>query len=147
MDWNVLLYAGKWLFILLFYSALAALLSGVYREAARHVQKSPASGVFYGRLRVVSAGSDEQMQPGMLLTLKMETTMGSDPESDIVLRDRFISRRHARMQWDGAIWWLEDLGSKNGTLLNGQPCPPQRAQMIPPHASITLGDITFELVD
>jgi pSer/pThr/pTyr-binding forkhead associated (FHA) protein len=31
-----------------------------------------------------------------------------------------VSRQHARIHWDGSVYWLEDLKSTNGTLLNGQ---------------------------
>ncbi len=45
--------------------------------------------------------------------------VGREPESGLVLEDRRVSKRHARLQWSGAGWCLEDLGSKNGTLVNG----------------------------
>lgn len=45
--------------------------------------------------------------------------VGRAPESGLVLEDRRVSKRHARLQWSGAGWRLEDLGSKNGTLVNG----------------------------
>ena len=47
--------------------------------------------------------------------------LGRDPKADIVLADARISRRHARFTWGGSGFLLEDLGSKNGTLVNGQP--------------------------
>jgi pSer/pThr/pTyr-binding forkhead associated (FHA) protein len=31
-----------------------------------------------------------------------------------------VSRRHAKIVVDGTTAWLEDLGSKNGTVVNGQ---------------------------
>jgi hypothetical protein len=48
-------------------------------------------------------------------------TVGRDPESGLVLEDRRVSKRHARLRWSGATWSLEDLGSKNGTSINGLP--------------------------
>src|SRR5204863_270816 len=32
-----------------------------------------------------------------------------------------VSKRHAELRWTGAAWTLEDLGSKNGTTVNGEP--------------------------
>jgi len=47
-------------------------------------------------------------------------TIGRLPDCDIVLRDKGASRRHAQLKRDGAgIWTLTDLGSTNGTKLNG----------------------------
>jgi pSer/pThr/pTyr-binding forkhead associated (FHA) protein len=34
-----------------------------------------------------------------------------------------ISREHARLTWDGAAYWIEDLDSRNGTFVNGQAVP------------------------
>lgn len=48
-------------------------------------------------------------------------TVGRDPECQLVLEDGRVSRRHARLRWNGSGWSLEDLGSKNGTSVNGLP--------------------------
>ncbi len=44
--------------------------------------------------------------------------MGRDPSCDIVLDDPSASRQHAVVRCDGPCFALEDLGSKNGTLVN-----------------------------
>jgi hypothetical protein len=46
-------------------------------------------------------------------------TIGRLPECDLVLRDRGASRRHAELRRRGGDWVLTDLGSTNGTRLNG----------------------------
>lgn len=40
---------------------------------------------------------------------------------DLVLADSFLSRQHARLWRDGDGWWIEDLGSRNGTRVDGEP--------------------------
>jgi adenylate cyclase len=45
--------------------------------------------------------------------------IGRDPTCDLVLEDARVSKRQARLQWTGTGWALGDLGSKNGTLVNG----------------------------
>ncbi len=47
--------------------------------------------------------------------------LGRASSSDLVLEDRFLSRNHSRIFRDGDRLMIEDLGSRNGTLLNGQP--------------------------
>jgi pSer/pThr/pTyr-binding forkhead associated (FHA) protein len=41
-------------------------------------------------------------------------------EADIVLKDRAVSKKHARVYYTGGKWLLEDLGSSNGTFFDGQ---------------------------
>ncbi len=40
--------------------------------------------------------------------------------NDLVLADRRVSRRHCRIEHDGAHYWLIDCDSRNGTVLNGR---------------------------
>ena len=45
--------------------------------------------------------------------------IGRSNSADVSIADRFLSRRHARLFRDGDNWLVEDLGSRNGTLVNG----------------------------
>lgn len=47
-------------------------------------------------------------------------TLGRDPQGDIVLDDARVSWRHATISWSGRSWVIEDLGSTNGTFVQGQ---------------------------
>lgn len=70
--------------------------------------------------------------PGISLTVRQEAgssslkyftqpeiIFGRDPGCDIPLTDDTISTRHAQLTYHHNQWWLEDLASTNGTLLNG----------------------------
>jgi pSer/pThr/pTyr-binding forkhead associated (FHA) protein len=48
------------------------------------------------------------------------TTAGRDPESGIFLEDITVSRHHARFIVDEGTLVVEDLGSTNGTYVNGE---------------------------
>lgn len=52
---------------------------------------------------------------------KEELVIGREPDCDIVIPDRQVSRAHARLHRVEGGFELEDLGSKNGTHLNGLP--------------------------
>lgn len=52
------------------------------------------------------------------------TTIGRGGENDIVVASTLVSRRHAQIAWDGAHYVLTDLGSTNGTFVDGRPVPP-----------------------
>lgn len=53
--------------------------------------------------------------------LQGEVVLGRDAQADIPLSDTAASRRHARIHPSPEGWMLEDLGSSNGTSINGRP--------------------------
>ncbi len=64
--------------------------------------------------------------------------IGRTSECDIVLADdEKVSRVHARLDWDGEGWVLVDLGSTNGTLVNGESVKERR---LSPGDTIEIGD-------
>ena len=46
--------------------------------------------------------------------------IGRQPDSDFVIDERTVSRRHAAIHREGYAWVVEDLGSMNGTRVNGR---------------------------
>ena len=47
-------------------------------------------------------------------------TIGSSADSDLVVDDSSVSRAHVLFEQLGGAWFVEDLGSRNGTYVNGQ---------------------------
>ena len=57
---------------------------------------------------------------GMRIEIKnFPAIIGRDHSCDIIIQDSEISRQHARLKRRGRIFIVEDLGSRNGTFLNG----------------------------
>jgi pSer/pThr/pTyr-binding forkhead associated (FHA) protein len=50
--------------------------------------------------------------------IQAEVYIGRDPACDCPVDDEAVSARHARLSYHHNQWWLEDLNSTNGTLLN-----------------------------
>ncbi len=72
--------------------------------------------------------------------------IGRDPSCDIALDpgDVSTSRRHARIAFNNGIYTVEDMGSKNGTLVNNVVQPFKRLEN---GDVITLGTVTLRFID
>jgi serine phosphatase RsbU (regulator of sigma subunit)/pSer/pThr/pTyr-binding forkhead associated (FHA) protein len=58
--------------------------------------------------------------PGQRFALERDGTLiGRQPDAAIYLESLAVSRQHARVSCDGGAWFVEDLGSSNGTFVNG----------------------------
>ena len=69
--------------------------------------------------------------------------VGRDPEADVSLSEPTVSWKHARLTAHGAAWTIADLGSTNGTRVNGERIEPEREIPIDPGAEVRFGEITL----
>lgn len=59
--------------------------------------------------------------PGAVFPLEGDQlTVGRDATNGVAINDAEVSRRHARLNFQGGKYVIEDLGSTNGTFVNGQ---------------------------
>jgi serine phosphatase RsbU (regulator of sigma subunit)/pSer/pThr/pTyr-binding forkhead associated (FHA) protein len=72
---------------------------------------------------------------------RTRVTIGRSRESDIFLPDQWLSRHHAAIEERADGYWVSDLKSKNGTLLNGEPV--REWHRLRPGDVITLGEHTL----
>jgi hypothetical protein len=90
------------------------------------------------KLRVHSAAG---LSPGSAYDLSDGALLGRGDAADIRLEDTFASSQHARLVPQGDVMVLEDLGSTNGTYLNGEPL--RGPQPLHVGDSIRIGDSEF----
>ncbi|MEM9777811.1 MAG: FHA domain-containing protein [Chloroflexota bacterium] len=82
-------------------------------------------------------------EPGTRFPLRPVTSIGRATGNSIVIADDFASSQHALINRKGSQWWLEDLSSSNGTLLNGADV--DRPIVIAAGDMITIGSTEFRL--
>jgi pSer/pThr/pTyr-binding forkhead associated (FHA) protein len=69
--------------------------------------------------------------------------LGRSRDCDCVLAGPSVSRRHAELRRDGARWLLRDLGSRNGTRVNGVRLLDEAE--VAPGDRVSFGDARFQL--
>lgn len=69
----------------------------------------------------VRAAWDAPRLPSLPLpsTAGLRIVVGREHDCDLLMTEISVSRHHAELHFDGADWALRDLGSKNGTRVNG----------------------------
>jgi len=108
-----------WVLRLLFLGLLYAFLWAVVRVLLRDLRAAVREpGTELGRLVVLASPSGEPAV-GVAFGLDAVATLGRDVNNSIVLEDDFVSAAHASLTFRGRSWYIEDLGSTNGTFVNG----------------------------
>jgi hypothetical protein len=93
------------------------------------------------RLRVENAAG---LRAGAAYDLSDGALMGRGDQADIRLEDGFASTSHARLVPHGDVIVLEDLGSTNGTYLNGEPLSGPQPLHVGDKIRIGDSEFTFE---
>jgi FHA domain/GAF domain len=68
-----------------------------------------------------------------------KVVLGRAPENDIQMKDKSISRRHLRIERRGGQYFIMDMGSKNGTFIEGARIEPEREYEVTEGMPIALG--------
>lgn len=109
-----------WILRLLFLGLLYVVLFRIVRSILRDLRSAAREpGTSLGRLIVVASPSGEP-GAGRSFDLDAITTLGRDVNNAIVIDDPFASSDHAVLTFRGKGWFIEDLGSTNGTYVNGR---------------------------
>ena len=111
----LVVWAVRLLFLGLIYLFLARVILALMRDlraAAREPSERP------GRL-VILASPGGEPPAGHSFGLDVITPLGRDVNNAIVIDDPFASAEHAVLTYRGRSWYLEDLGSTNGSYVNG----------------------------
>jgi len=91
---------------------------------------------------VVESGTD--LAPGTRFDLFGGATLGRSGDAEITFSDRYASGVHARVYPRGDRFFIEDMNSTNGTLLDGAPVV--GSTELAEGATIAIGDTSFRFV-
>jgi len=111
------LWALRLSFLALVYAFFFVVVRALWRDLRAGVA---GAGRPLARL-VVLAAVEGRPEPGTSIPLDAVNSIGRDVNNSVVIDDSFVSSEHAVLSFRGRAWYIEDLGSTNGTWLNGQP--------------------------
>lgn len=108
---DLILLAGRILLVVLLYMFLFA----VMKTGVGLVKGQRKDGAIWSI--VVERGP--KGLKGMKIDVLGPVVVGRSPGADIVIAEPYVSGRHARFMLQGPALIVEDLGSTNGTVVNG----------------------------
>ncbi len=141
------LFFARAVLVLALYGFVAAVGALAWREL-RTAQRAGAGRAVEppgARLIVLSAGASER-PPGTALPLGTIACIGRDLDNEVVVQDPTVSGRHAVFSFRDGAWWVEDLGSTNGTAVNGQPVAGRAQSLLRSGDVIQVGSVSLRLV-
>ena len=71
-------------------------------------------------------------------------TVGRGADADVVIDDDSVSAKHARLEFDLGAWRITDLGSTNGTAIEGVKLAPDVPTPLPYGASVRFGGVKLQ---
>ncbi len=119
LEW--VLFGFRVITTIILYTFLGLAFYIIWRDLKSIEARTRARSEVTHLLRVIATDEDGPLTVGETLPLQPITLLGRDPENTIVLQDVSVSTRHARLSQRNGVWWLEDLDSRNGTMLNELP--------------------------
>ena len=114
---DILLLALRILMAILLYAFLATVLVMLWRDLRQSTTSREAARP--GGQLVVLHAADEALTAGIAFPLQPITSIGRSPTNTIPVPDTYASAQHTLLTLREGQWWLEDMDSRNGTLLNG----------------------------
>ncbi len=118
MATDLIILGLRLVFVLMLYAFLFQIVLVIVRDLPKGSAREGNSDLDIAYLVVVDGGP-ETIIPGQHFNLDPVTSIGRSPSNTITLpTDSFVSSEHSLLTLRDNQWWLEDLGSTNGTYVN-----------------------------
>ncbi|MBU3205031.1 FHA domain-containing protein [Clostridium algidicarnis] len=109
------------IFIIILYVIIILALRIMYKDV-KNGGKSSGKKKQLGKslgLVVEEQGDNLALKKGSVIPIRGSITLGRTEENNVVLSDKYVSSTHAKIYSKNDKYFLEDLKSTNGTILNG----------------------------
>lgn len=135
----------RYVFIILIYLFIFSILRLMYLDV-----KSITSGggsLDEAYLKIVNRLDSLNFKMQEYYVIEGDISLGRSSKNDVVIKDKFVSKNHLLIREKNQRYYLEDLGSANGTFLNGVKIDPNELIELQNNDKIGVGFIQFIFVD
>lgn len=135
----------RYIFIILIYLFIFSILRLMYLDVKSMTNRGDSLDDAY--LKVVNRLDSLNFKMQEYYVIDGDITLGRSSRNDIVIKDKFVSKNHLKIIDDNQAYFIEDLGSANGTFLNGAKIEPNEVIELQNNDKIGVGFIQFIFVD
>ena len=133
----------KYAIIAIIYMIIIFALRIMYKDIKGGGKKKPAIKKTMG-LEVIERGENFNLRVGAVIPLNNELSIGRKGDNLLILGDKYVSSKHARIFIKNTDYILQDLGSTNGTLMNSKRVSDK--VVIKKGDEIKIGTSTFKVI-
>jgi hypothetical protein len=117
---NLILLIGQIAFLILLYLFLFKVVRVMGADLKRQAGVAvPHVARGTGRAQLVVVQGEQPARGERFVLSSPVVTIGRNPANELPIQDTYASSEHARLSAQDGIFYLEDLGSSNGTFVNG----------------------------
>lgn len=143
--YNLLSSIFSYIFTVIIYLFIFGVIRLIYldvKKMSRFENRSVnVSGLETASLKTLHSRSASELELKKRYMIYGKAVIGRNKSCDIVLREKYISGEHVRIWFEKGEWYLEDLGSRNGTVINDQKI--RGKVLLDPQDEISFGDLRF----
>ena len=142
MNLNNLSFIFKFFIIGIIYIIIFLALFIMYRDIKNgDKKKRPRKSI---GLEILEVGKNSNLKRGSIIPIQNEITIGRKNSNTLILQDPFVSGKHVRIFLKNNQYFLEDMGSTNGTLMNNEVVKDKEALTI--GDEIKIGSSKFKVI-
>ncbi|MBE5039540.1 FHA domain-containing protein [Ructibacterium gallinarum] len=141
--YNFLSSILSYVFTFIIYLFIFGVIRLIYLDVKKmsRFENNSVSGVETASLKTLHGKNQAETELKNRYMIYGEAVIGRSKTCDIVLREKYVSNQHVRIWFEKGEWYLEDLGSRNGTEVNGQRI--RQRVMLDPQDEISIGGLRF----
>ncbi|MBQ8526190.1 MAG: FHA domain-containing protein [Clostridia bacterium] len=136
----------KYAFVIAVYIFIYSVVRLVYLDISDAKRMSIAEDEGYGYLKLINLRKELNFRVYESYSVRENTVLGRSKKCDIYINNPYLSKEHARITYVEDKFYIEDLGSTNGTFVNGKELG-SRPVRLKDNDKITFGDLSFLFVD
>lgn len=134
----------RYVFIIIIYLFILNIIRLIYLDIKSSIATSPKKDVAY--LKVINRLDQLDFKMQEYYPIIGEISIGRGSRNDIYIKDRVVSKNHMKIFFSDGYYYVEDLGSSNGTYLNGNDIGDNVVEIVDGDL-ISVGKIQFMFVN